>query len=174
MSKTATYALIETVTLGSATSSVTFNVSGLQYTDLILVCSARSSWATDEYDGLGFRFNGDSGNNYSTTFLAGSGSAASSFRESNQPQISTRIDPSFSSNTFFSPIILQIQDYSNSATHKTALIRSNANIEFYKVSASVGLWRNTAAITSVFVGNARGNLVAGSTFNLYGIQAGNA
>jgi hypothetical protein len=165
-----TYVALRTETLATATSSVTFNLAGISgYTDLVLVCSARSTWTTDQYDGLGFTFNGDTGNNYSTTFVAGSGSSASSFRESNQPQISTRIDPSFSSNTAFSPIIVQIQNYSNTTTNKTVLIRSNANVEFYKVTASVGLWRNTAAITSIFIGNARGNLVAGSTFSLYGI-----
>lgn len=165
-----TYVALATQTLATAASSVTFSSIPSGYTDLVIVCSARSSWTTDQYDGLGFVFNGDTGNNYSTTFVAGNGSSASSFRETNQPQISTRIDPSFSSNTAFSPIIVQIQNYSNATTNKTVLIRSNANVEFYKVTASVGLWRNTAAITSIFIGNARGNLVAGSTFSLYGIS----
>jgi len=169
---TQTYTPIARQVLASATSSITFSSIPGTYTDLVLVCSSRSNWTTDEYEGVGFRFNGDSANNYSTTFLAGNGSSASSFRESNQPQISARMDPSYLSNTAFSPIIVQIQNYSNATTHKTALIRSNANVEFYEVTACVGTWRSTAAITSVFVGNARGNLVAGSTFTLYGIKAG--
>ena len=166
-----TYTPIYAQTLSSNASSITFSNIPPTYTDLVLVCSARSAWTTDEYEAVGFRFNGDSANNYSTTFVAGNGGAAASFRESNQPQITARMNPSTSSNTAFSSIIVQIQDYSNPTTNKTVLIRSNSSVEFYEVAANVGTWRSTAPITSLFVGNARANLVAGSTFTLYGIKA---
>jgi hypothetical protein len=37
--------------------------------------------------------------------------------------------------------------------------------------AEVGLWRNTSAITEIDLKFVTGNLVAGSTFTLYGIKA---
>jgi hypothetical protein len=76
MSKTATYAKIANTTLGSAQSSVTFN-SFSGYTDLILVCCATT--ATDDQF-LSVRFNGDSGSNYSNTYMTGDGTTASSGR----------------------------------------------------------------------------------------------
>jgi hypothetical protein len=166
-----TYTPIYSQTLSSNTSSITFSNIPTTFTDLVLVCSARSAWTSDEYEAVGFRFNGDSSNNYSTTFVAGNGSSAVSFRESTQPQITARMNPSTSSNTAFSSIIVQIQNYSNVTTNKTVLIRSNSSVEFYEVAANVGTWRSTSPIISLFVGNARANLVAGSTFTLYGIKA---
>lgn len=166
-----TYTPIYAQTLSSNTSSITFSNIPTTFTDLVLVCSARSAWTSDEYEAVGFRFNGDSSNNYSTTFVAGNGSSAASFRESTQPQITARMNPSTSSNTAFSSIIVQIQNYSNATTNKTVLIRSNSSVEFYEIAANVGTWRSTSPITSLFVGNARANLVAGSTFTLYGIKA---
>jgi hypothetical protein len=166
-----TYTPISSQTLSSNTSSITFSNIPTTFTDLVLVCSARSAWTSDEYEAVGFRFNGDSSTNYSTTFIAGNGSSAASFRESSQPQITARMNPSTSSNTAFSSIIVQIQNYSNVTTNKTVLIRSNSSVEFYEVAANVGTWRSTSPITSLFVGNARANLVAGSTFTLYGIKA---
>lgn len=168
---TATYDKIAAHTLPSDASSYTFTSIPSTYTDLVLICSALTTWTTDEYEGVGFRFNGDSANNYSTTYLAGDGSNASSFRESNQPNITTRMNPSYLSNTAPSAIIFQVQNYSNATTYKTALIRGNSSREFYEVTACVGLWRSTAAINSLFIGNTRANLKAGSSFTLYGIKA---
>ena len=60
-------------------------------------------------------------------------------------------------------------NYSNATTYKTVITRaSNAN---NGVDAVVGLWRNTAAITSINVFLGTGNLDTGSTFTLYGIKA---
>jgi hypothetical protein len=63
--------------------------------------------------------------------------------------------------------IWQIMNYSNSTTNKSALNRgggAGTNVEAY-----AGLWRNTAAITSVTVLTT--NFAAGSTFTLYGVKS---
>ena len=65
MSKTATYALIERQTLGSATSTVTFSSIPGTYTDLIIISSALSAGTSET---IMMRFNSDSGNNYSFTY----------------------------------------------------------------------------------------------------------
>jgi hypothetical protein len=158
----ATYEPIATTTLGSAQSSVTFSSISGSYTDLVLVVNtANSTGQTDIY----LQFNSDSGNNYSKTQLYGTGSAAGSNRQT-----------SYNSFTGFGYIgttrgtaIGHIMNYSNSTTFKTVLARSNDTAGL--VMANVGLWRNTAAITSILIGYGADNFIAGSTFTLYGISA---
>jgi hypothetical protein len=67
-----------------------------------------------------------------------------------------------------------IMDYSNSTTFKTVLSRtSNAG---NGTGATVCLWRKTPeVITSITIFTESAiNFAIGSTFSLYGIQAGNA
>jgi hypothetical protein len=61
-------------------------------------------------------------------------------------------------------------NYSNSTTHKTVFARSGS--AYTGTNANVGLWRNTAAVTSATVANSSAaNFDIGSTFSLYGIKA---
>lgn len=155
-----TYEPIATQTLGSAASSVTFSSISGSYTDLVLVfngtvTSSATSW--------GLQFNSDTGTNYSNTSLFGDGSSAGSNRATSQ----TNTVGSFSG-TDNSTNIVQIMNYSNATTYKTALSRNNGG---GYVSARVALWRNTAAITSVTAITASNQFASGSTFTLYGIKA---
>ena len=163
----ATYEPIATQTLSSGATSVTFNSISGSYSDLVLVSSAQGTNATDTFTLI---FNGDTGSNYSITRLygLGSGSGASN-RYTSQPNMA--IGDYMPDSTYFFPVIAQIQNYSNSTTYKTVLSRVNAPDNF--VGAIVGLWRNTAAITSITIRESAGavNLKAGSTFTLYGIAA---
>jgi hypothetical protein len=60
-------------------------------------------------------------------------------------------------------------NYSNTTTYKTAIARSNdASMQ---TEATVGMWRNTAAVTSVTFWCDTTTLKAGSTAALYGIAA---
>ena len=157
-----TYEAIATTTLGSAVSSVTFSSIPGTYTDLVLVATGNSSTLVDTY----LRFNGDSTSGlYSTTRLYGLVIAAPSDRYSNQNQILAG-DFNTASN---SVAIIQIANYSNATTNKTSLIRSN--IASSIVFANVGLWRNTAAITSLTMSTSSGTFAIGSTFSLYGIAS---
>jgi hypothetical protein len=166
MAAGSTYTPISTQTLGSATASVTFSSIPSTYTDLMLVSSITNSSAGSNYS-LSFRFNGDTGSNYSNTYLYGNGSSATSGRESG-----TFINignTTFTSGTF-SPMTISIQNYANTTTYKTIIGRGN-NVGAY-VMAAVGLWRSTTAITSITIApEFTVNWNAGSTFTLYGIQA---
>ncbi len=162
-----TYEPIASQTLGSAAPSVTFSSIPQGYTDLVIVINTGASIADD----IGCRFNGDTGSNYSFTILAGNGSTASSGRASN----ATRLN--FTSNAYMRTsltqnTIINIQNYSNSTTYKTAINR--ANVAEGAVDAIVGLWRNTSAINSIqiFCDHNAGNFLSGSTFSIYGIQVG--
>jgi hypothetical protein len=154
-----TYEPIATETLGTTESSVTFSSIPGTYTDLVLVFAG----TVGILDNNNVTFNGDTGSNYSVTRLVGNGSTASSSRGSNLNAIQCGEIATSQSND-----IIQIQNYSNSTTYKTLIHRSNNTSQFLK--ASVGLWRNTAAITSITITNG-GTYQIGSTFTLYGIAS---
>ena len=161
MASAATYTPIATTTLGSATGSYTFSSIPQTYTDLVVVAQATISVAA----GSVVQFNGDTGNNYSYTYISGDGSSASSSRVTNNNYIQTG---GFQSNGTNGAMITNILNYSNATTYKTLLSRENATFE---VRAYVGLWRNTAAITSITLFPTSGTYSTGSTFTLYGIAS---
>jgi hypothetical protein len=168
MAKTATYSLIASYTAPSAQASYTFTSIPGTFTDLILVSVPIVTAATT----FGMRFNSDTATNYSATILQGNGTAATSTNVTTQTEIRiSYVGTSRTTNT--SNIITQIQDYSNATTYKTLLSRDGAASEGTGMIA--GLWRATpAAITSITVFPLSGGTIinTGSTFKLYGIQAG--
>jgi hypothetical protein len=163
-----TYEPIATTTLGTAAASVTFSSISGAYTDLVLVFQTGMSSAGEEPL---LQFNSDTGANYSETMMYGSGTTDYSLRNSISTAIQLARDVGLPS-ALESNHIVHIQNYSNATTYKTLLARVNkGSATFAQVAAYVGLWRNTAAITSLTILTTSGNLVAGSTFTLYGIKA---
>jgi len=163
---TATYDCIATTTLGSATATVTFSSISGSYTDLVLVINAgMSSTSFSWYAYL----NSDTGSNYSATGLIGNGSTASSSRLSNTNN-GIVIGGWNGYTTTIKTAIVQLMNYSNSTTYKTVLSRYSESDG--TVEATVALWRNTAAITTIQVRtNSSPNFASGSTFTLYGIKS---
>jgi len=162
-----TYVPIATQTIGSATSSVTFSSIPSTYQDLVLVSSVTNSSSGSNYS-LSFRFNGDTGSNYSDTYLYGNGSSAASGRESGT---FVNIGNTTSITGTFTPTITHIMNYANTTTYKTVMGRGNNSGAY--VMGAVGLWRSTAAITSMVIAPefSANNWNAGSTFTLYGIAS---
>jgi len=163
-----TYTPIATTTLGSAAASYTFSSIPSTYTDLVLVGNASTTVANGS---ITMQFNGDTGTNYSYTFLYGTGSAAGSSRSSNAQIIGLM---GFAAQV---PIgdramgIAQLQNYSNTSTYKTVLVRNTPSVSS-TVEAAVGLWRSTSAINSITILAISGaSIASGSTFTLYGIAA---
>jgi hypothetical protein len=158
-----TYEPIATTTLGSGVTNLTFSSIPSTYTDLILVCNGNTAAAANNY----LQFNGDNGSNYSATRLSGDGSAASSARSTSATQI--LLDGfGYWTTGYNANKVIHIMNYANTTTNKTVLTRANnASIG---TDAIVGLWRSTAAITSIRF-NSDSTLQAGSTFTLYGIKA---
>ena len=145
---TPTYEVIESKILLSSAASVTFSSIAADWTDLILITSTAS--------------------NYSYTQLTGTGSSAISVRGTSQTAI--RVDDWAAAVTSIeNAYIIQLQNYSNTTTYKTVLTRTNTAAN--GVDATVGLWRNTAAITSILYYPGVGSWITGSTFTLYGIKA---
>lgn len=162
----ATYEPIATTTLGSAAASYTFTSIPSTYTDLVLVCNWRNSVGAGYWGQL--QFNGDTGSNYSTTVLDGNGTSATSYRYTND-SVGVRIGGTTTANN--NPSIVNIMNYSNTTTFKSQISRYSDASQAAQAFAS--LWRSTAAITSIKIQieNGTANIVAGSTFTLYGIKS---
>lgn len=161
MAAGATYTPIATTTLGSNQTQVDFTSFG-GYTDLILVTNIKDANA---YALLRVG-NGtlDTGNNYSRTYLLGTGTSALSSRTSsaNSWYVSA-------SATVYEYNMHNIQNYAKTTTFKTSIERATADGSY----TGVNLWRSTSAITVLSIISAGGtaSLSAGSTFTLYGILA---
>jgi hypothetical protein len=163
MAAGSTYTPIATTTVGTATTGVSFSSFPSTYTDLIII-------ANFQYDTNGIytklTFNGDNaGTTYSFTYILGDGSTASSGKNANTPEIGVGYIATTSQSTVET---INIFNYSNTTTYKTVLDK-NANAG-NRIQADVGLWRNTAAITSISLAASAGaKYTTGSTFTLYGI-----
>jgi hypothetical protein len=169
--KTGTYSLINSTTLGSAQSSVTFSSIPATFTDLVLVLSLTNNSGVTA-PAVYVRVNGDTGSNYSTTMVYGTGSAAGSGRGSNNTYALINWLGG-GSNSIIVNGIVNFLDYSNTTTFKTLIHRYNNSSA--EVDAGVSLWRSTSAINSITVlDTTTRDFVSGSTFKLYGIEAGNS
>ena len=157
----ATYEPIYTTTLGSNQTSVNLSSFG-GYTDLVLVVAGNSSSAGAAYT---LQFNGDTTSTYSFTYLYGSGSGSgASGRGSGSEMNIGNTDQSNNQTT-----IINIMNYTNTTTYKTA-ISKGGGVTIGGITY-VGLWRSTAAITSIRLGINTGTINTNSVISLYGIKA---
>lgn len=162
MAKTATYSLISSQTLSSSQSTVTFSSIPQTFTDLVIVSNVLPTSSPF----IAIRLNSDTGTNYSRTSLSGSGTSALSARASNETY--GYVTPAAILGV--SNGMINLQDYSNTTTFKTAISRWSdaSNV----VATMATLWRSTSAITAVEI-NTGGvsTFASGSNFKLYGIEA---
>lgn len=159
-----TYEPIATTTLGSAASTITFSSIPASYTDLRLVLLLRS--AATQY--VTFRLNGDTGSNYSYTWMDGSGSAVASGRGTNDSlaYISQRTITN-GQNAFFT---LDLFSYAGN-TNKTILTTNNQDENGSGfVGTQVVLYRNTSAINTINLISGVSIYGVGTTATLYGIK----
>ena len=156
-------ALYTAVASGSATSITLTGLSG--YTDLVIEYNGTLSSTGKD---LRFYVNGDNSSGlYSFTWLSGNGSSASSGRQGASNYLASYF--LVGSSTTPATATYNFQNYSNSTTYKTVIARmSDAGSE---VISTVGLWRNTNAITSVTFYPNVGNFTNGDTFTVYGIAS---
>jgi hypothetical protein len=165
-----TYEPIATTAGTGSSTQITLGASNTipqTYTDLILVMSDIDV----QIDNMGIRFNGDTGTNYSRTRIIGDGSSATSARNSNQNYLYCGYKDSGGTSE---PVnhILQIMNYSNSTTYKSALNRySTRNSSGYNVIGEVYLWRSTNAITQIDIYSGNANFSTNCKFTLYGIKS---
>ena len=156
---TPTYTLIDSVTLASSASSVTFSSIDQSFGDVIVavdIVTGGNSVFTR------FRFNADAITEVEWVMMQGDGSSATTGAFGGTTEFQT-----FSSTSSSILHTLQLMDYSATDKHTTGLYRGNAANS--QVRASAVRWLNTAAITSLEIASASNQFQAGSTFFLYGI-----
>jgi|688.fasta_scaffold1585727_1 hypothetical protein len=161
----ATYTPIASTILGVNASSITFSSIPQTYTDLIVIFNGR----TDGDENTNLQFNSDTTNNYSVTALYGNGSTVTSNRDSNVSSIGLGGISSGSDEQ--GTVIVQIFNYANTTTNKTVISRAN-NSTYVQLRA--GIRRSMEAVSAITIKADSTTFLSGTTFNLYGIQAGNA
>ena len=158
---------IQTYTLTSTASSVTFSNIPQNYTDLKIVYSGRDT--TDSPGSVYIQFNG-AGYNSTTTKINGTGSSVSSSSHNNA-YLGLVPGPSQTANTFSNGEIY-IPNYTSSTNKYFSSDVVNENdAQAAAQFLWTGLWANTAAITSVTLKTDQAFAV-NSKFTLYGISNG--
>ena len=168
-----TYVLISSNVLSGSAASVTFSSIPSTYTDLVLRTSARTDVA-NYFDRFVFTFNSDSGSNYSNTYLAGSGSAASSNTASNATSLNSSRAATGSTATAntFSNTETYFPNYAANTNKPIGSFNvGENNATAAQMAVDAQLWRNTAALNSITIAPGAGtNFVSGSSFYLYGVK----
>ena len=164
-----TYTLISSNVLGSAAASVTFSSIPSTYTDLVLRASVRSDRAFS-IDAITFTLN-TSTSNLSNTRLEGTGSAVNSTFNTTNLTLNRTTAATTTANTFAS-LEFYIPNYTVSQNKPfSGFFATENNTTAAYAGATAGLWRNTAALTSIQMGLVDGpNFDTGSSFYLYGIK----
>ena len=165
----ATYQPISTTTLSSAVNTVTISSITQTYTDLVLVVSnVRDSAGGSSV--VAFRYNGDTGSKYSTTYMGASGAGGlfSSYRTSDT---GIWLGGMYSVRGMFK---LDIINYSNTTTYKTSLSRQSfVGTAYEPTGMYCGTWRSTSAISSITVYSIDISPLfdTGTVISLYGIKS---
>jgi hypothetical protein len=164
--------LIETKRLASNQPTLVFSAIPQNFTDLLVVISARSTRTGNVGDDLLVTVNSIS-SGYSGVGVDGTGSSPSGFTDgaggARFRYLSVINSSSSTANTFGNAQIY-IPNYSGSTTKLFSFDSStenNATLAYSRLSS--GFLNNTAAITSLTFDPDNGDLVAGSSISLYGI-----
>jgi hypothetical protein len=166
---TNTYVALDKITVGTATSSITFSSIPATYTDLVLVINAFGNTGGVTDYGFNYQLNGDTTTNYSRTTLLGDGSSVITGRSSNQTYGLIQGQGYYSTTE---PVTVNVyfMNYANSTTYKTVISRSS--LASAAAEVDVSMWRKTPeAINSIKINIFAGLIKPGSTFSLYGISA---
>ena len=169
--------LIESKTLGADAASIEFTSIPDSFTDLVALCSLRTTRTAAAFDNARIQINGTT-TGYSERNLFGSGSAASSGSGSGTSfnLLTYAATNGGTSNTFGNSMVYfpNYTGSTNKSVSSDSVGENNATQSAQNIGA--GLWSNSAAITSItFLGGVNeftADLVAGSTISLYGVLKG--
>jgi hypothetical protein len=166
------YTLIERKELTSAASGIEFTGIPQFYSDMVVVCSLRST-STFGVGGVTWfdvllSVNGNT-SNLSNRFLAGNGASASSSAGGGEFVI--RVSDSATTANTFGSASLYFPNYAGATAKSISLDNvSETNATNARQAITAGLWNNTAPITSLAFNASSGNIAAGSSISLYGIN----
>jgi hypothetical protein len=177
------FELIETSLVSSDTTSVTLSSIPQTYKHLQVRWTGRNNqnWGSiGSSPGFWIQINGVTSSSYSTHRLIGNGSSVSSGANTSLDYIrfTSILANAFGPTSSFGAGVIDIVDYTNTATNKTvrSLAGYNSNsTEIGGVSLSSGALISTGAVSSITLGAGNGpagggQFVSGSRFSLYGIK----
>jgi hypothetical protein len=160
--------LIQTVTLGSAASSISFSTLPTSYDDILIVVSGRTDRASVT-DDVKVEFNGVN-TNQSVRLLFGTGSSASSATDT---LIYGWTNGGNSTSNTFGSTQFYIPNYRSAAAKSVsidAINEGNQTTQYQGLAAAQ--WNSTAAITDITLRPYTGpNFVTGTSASLYGIKS---
>ena len=159
---TNTWTPLATVTLGSASSSVTFSSIPATYRDLVLVFDGPVNGG-----GPALQVNGQT-TNYSSVWAGANDAGSVSSGTTSGTSMLGAVAGSDSGKRTVQ--IWQLMDYSATDKHKSILGRNNGN-DGTQVYMTASRWASTSAITSVTASIGANTFNTGSTFSLYGVIA---
>jgi hypothetical protein len=166
------YESIATVTVGAGGASyIEFTSIPSTYQHLQIRMLQRSDYA-GTFVGTAIRFNSDTASNYSFHLITGDGSSVSAAGYASTSDID---GPTFTGSSItsgvFGAAVVDILDYANTSKYKTARLLGGTDANGSgAVNFWSGLWRNTAAISTIRVYPGAGNYIQNSTFALYGVN----
>lgn len=156
----------QTVGVGGA-ANVIFNNIPQHFTDLVIYMSARNVYSGDADSYMWF--NNSQGTAYSWTKMQGTGSSIATYRGSNADVLSPYTSKGDATANTFGTAQIYIPNYTQ-AVFKSVISESvtenNGTTSFTTLAA--GVWRNTAAITTISFTTFQG-FTQHSTFSVYGI-----
>jgi len=166
------YDSLATVTLSTATSSVTFSGIPAGYKHLQIRWIGQTTSNTVDTS-MAVQLNSDTGSNYAGHRLFGDGATAA---VANATSVSfmraDRLNAPTSANDIFGAGVIDFLDYANTNKYKT--MRSLGGVDRNGsggIYFGSGLWMNTAAITSITLFAAdTGNFRQYSSFALFGVK----
>ncbi len=166
------YESIATNTITTSTADITFSSIPSTYTHLQIRFIAKSTNSATAADNLAFRFNSDTGGNYTRHYLDGSGTSATAGANTGVSQVYATCAQTSSTPDAFGVGVLDILDYTNTNKYTTtrALSGADFNASGGAIQFTSGLWLNTAAITTINIRALSGNLAQYSSFALYGVN----
>lgn len=166
-----TYVAIQTVSLTSTQSSISFTSIPQTYTDLCLLVSTRSATNGAFSDEL-IRFN-DSSSNFTNMYFYGNGSNVLPGRDAYNTGFVAGMPGNTATNNAHSNKWIYIPRYASTSVNKIYMVNNGAetNATTAYIHGIVGLWSQTSAITSItLVTDSGANYLANSTATLYGIK----
>lgn len=163
------YELIETQILTGTTATISLVSIPQTYKHLQLRFTARTNtYSTSQ---LRLRFNSDTATNYAIHTLYGNGSSVTSSANTSIAGVgySYLADLGAPANAFGAGVV-DILDYASTSKYTT--VRTLGGEPSYAVAINLnsGLWKNTAAVSSIDFASSNGSLVAGTRVSLYGIK----
>ena len=144
--------LLETTTLSTNTSSVTFSgldsYSGYKHLQIRMIGRGESD------SSIFVRLNNDSGANYARHRIMGNGNSVFLTGNANQSggyRISNGLPDNTSLTNEFGSAVIDILDSASPNKNTTLRALSGAASDYYNIQLSSGLWIDTAAVTTMMV-----------------------